>query len=99
MRVQESSVKKSANAVLKVHDDSVVHLINTYDVHVHTNIVTLFPVNVSPMQNNRNAKAGRMNAANCEQFLNVASAAMLEAWKLREDYLADRALWFVISLM
>ena len=56
MRVQESSVKKSANAVLKVHDDSVVHLINTYDIHIHVSIVTLFFVNVSPMPNTMEAK-------------------------------------------
>jgi hypothetical protein len=51
LRVQENSVKKSANAVLKVHEDSVLHLINTYDFHIHVSIVSFSSVNVSPMPN------------------------------------------------
>jgi hypothetical protein len=54
LRVQKSTVKKSANAVLKVHHDSVVHLINTYDLHIHLCILGLnsqpFFCDVSPMQ-------------------------------------------------
>jgi hypothetical protein len=58
LRVQESSVKKSASSVLKVHDDSVLHLIDTYNLRIHVDIVILFPVNVSPTPNLWNRHLG-----------------------------------------
>jgi hypothetical protein len=58
LRVQESSVKKSASSVLKVHDDSVLHLIDTYNLGIHVDMVTLFSVNVSPTPNQWNRHLG-----------------------------------------
>jgi hypothetical protein len=80
LRVQESSVKKSADSVFKVHNDSVLHFIDTYNVHIHVNIVILFFVIVSPTQNNCQsdtkqmkspAWACLMNGAKGQQFLKV----------------------------
>jgi hypothetical protein len=52
LRIKEISIKQSANSVLKVHNDSVIHLIDIYNFDAHVGILILFPVNVSPASNN-----------------------------------------------
>ena len=76
LRVQENSVKKSANAIFKVHEDSVLHLIDTSQFHIHAifpihvNKIILFREYQSDAKPWKCAASGRdlINAAIYEQF-------------------------------